>query len=51
MGTITYFAGQVGNDRKKVREIFGNYKPKLQEEVPESIFNKLYAILEQYKYI
>lgn len=51
MGTITYFVGQVGNNREKVRDIFGNYKPKLQSKVPNSIFNQLYSILEQYKYI
>lgn len=51
LGTLTYFAGQVGNNPKKITKTFGRYKPKLQAKVPESIFNELYSMLERYNYI
>jgi hypothetical protein len=51
LGTITYFAGQVGNHQEKISKIFGKYKPKLRAKIPDSIFSELFSLLEQYKYI
>lgn len=51
MATLTYAAGQIGNNKDEIRDVFSDLKSSLKEKVSNSIFNSSYEILEKFSYI
>ncbi len=49
--TLTYAAGQIGNNKKELINMFTKFKPDLRKRISESVLNTIYTLLVNFSYI